>query len=462
MKIELVHDILAKKIYDMASTEDKMLVKVHNFILNRYAYYKDANVLLDQNALNYIGPYVKLITLEKEELEFLKKSKQAIKRRRLMVNALIIGTLVVLFLAGIQAAFNFQELSDQRAQLEIREGQLMKKQEERAWAEQRAQDLLTKSKELSLNDLEDITIVQQLIIQYDTLGQQQQDIEKERDIAQSATLSDLAEAAIDQDDYRYAFQLAEKSWELNPENEQAKEILADLANIDENLEEISNEQIGTLVQEAHKTHKVGKLKSKDVQAIFAKENTVVQKRNVGIKKTIKNVQKQRPKAPKAVKPTLYQSIQQQTTSPTMPAPPRPNINRDCDFVKKHLNKWVPLSITKGYTLYSKYSTEGKLHFQFDTHVDVPLFGQVMFYNVTGAAKVVELIRKENSKGRLVYVAKLTPELKQLLKRHKVATLAFIPDANAVVQQQSTTSETFKVAIPDETQQRFLNFTKCVL
>lgn len=462
MKIELVHDILAKKIYDMASTEDKMLVKVHNFILNRYAYYKDANVLLDQNALNYIGPYVKLITLEKEELEFLKRSKRAIKRRRIMVNALMIVTLVVLFLAGIQAAFNFQELHEQRAQLEIREDQLIKKQDERAWAEQRAQELLTKSKELSANDLEDITVVQQLIIQYDTLGKQQQDIEKERDIAQSATLSDLAEAAIDQDDYHYAFQLAEKSWELNPENEQAKELLADLAEIDEDLTEISNEEIGTIVEEAHKKHKVGKLKNKDVQAIFSKENTVVQKRSVGIKKTIKTVQKQRPKAPKVVKPTLYQSMQQQMAAPTLPAPPRPNINRDCDFVKKHLNKWVPMSITKAYTLYSKYSTEGKLYFQFDTNIDVPLFGQVMFYNTKGAAKVVELVRKENSKGRLLYVAKLTPDLKQLLKKHKIATLAFVPDANAVIQQQNTTSDAFNVAIPDEAQQKFLAFTKCVL
>lgn len=100
MKIEIVHDTLARRVYEKSSAEDKMRLKIANFIAQRYQYYLDSNKrsLLKREDLNYIEHYVGAISLSDDELLFIKKSKNAIKRRwiinGMIIAAILLGSLI--------------------------------------------------------------------------------------------------------------------------------------------------------------------------------------------------------------------------------------------------------------------------------------------------------------------------------------------------------------------------------
>ncbi len=87
MKIEISHDLLARKVYEKASADDKMRLKVSTFIRARYAEYKERKTLLITVDLNYIEPYENdlqhAFSHEPDVLSFIKKSKQRKRNWRL-------------------------------------------------------------------------------------------------------------------------------------------------------------------------------------------------------------------------------------------------------------------------------------------------------------------------------------------------------------------------------------------
>ena len=99
MKIEISHDLLARKIYERASTEDKMRLKISTFVRARYNDYLERKQLLITSDLNYIEPYEtdleKIFAHENIEiLDFINLSK---RRKKLWRIASIIAlTLFIL------------------------------------------------------------------------------------------------------------------------------------------------------------------------------------------------------------------------------------------------------------------------------------------------------------------------------------------------------------------------------
>lgn len=95
MKIELSHDILARKVYDTASPEEKMRLRMERFLKNRYAYYSDQGVLLGKEDLNYIQPFLKEIALSEEEEAFIRESRSHVegqeRRKKRIALAIIAG-----------------------------------------------------------------------------------------------------------------------------------------------------------------------------------------------------------------------------------------------------------------------------------------------------------------------------------------------------------------------------------
>jgi|GEM_PF-1770018 len=470
MRVELIHDTLAKKIYEKASPNDKMTAKVSQFVHKRYAHYLETDALLEQKDLDYIAPYLDKITLEEGEEDFLEFSRNSIHRKRYLMNlmTLLVGT--ILFLAGIQAVFKYVELEKRRQLLKRQYKELLHRQEEREIAEERAQKLLTRSVQLDERELEDITLVKQIIIQYDTIGQQHEDIRKERDVAQSATLSNLAEEAIDQEDYKYAFQLAEKAWELNKNNEQALEILEDLAE-----EMIEDAPVNTLeaehdttviiqtLEQAHETYNVGKLQSKDLNAIFDEENIVVQQSETGIKKQVKNTKrkKKKPSKGQGIKtPGILKSIQESVAQEPLELPKLKDMldNLDCKRSRDRINKWIPIKITKAYSLYSKYVVEDIFKFQiknYSTSMPLPEFTTLtLFFEQT--TETLPLKINEN-KGTLIYSIKLTEAVKALMKEQLILSIGFDPDP-----QIQEPVEPYKAVLSEDTQIKFQIFSKCVL
>jgi tetratricopeptide (TPR) repeat protein len=79
MKIEIAHDALAKRVFEKASSDDKMRLKAKGFIEERYNDFINPKrrVLLRVSDLNYIEPYLKSLEqdLTPEVAEFIKRSQ---------------------------------------------------------------------------------------------------------------------------------------------------------------------------------------------------------------------------------------------------------------------------------------------------------------------------------------------------------------------------------------------------
>ncbi len=91
MKIEIAHDLLARKVYERASADDKMRLKVSTFIRSRYADYLERKQLLITADLNYIEPYqadlARIFAHEPETLAFIKKSQYRKRFWRIIIIA---------------------------------------------------------------------------------------------------------------------------------------------------------------------------------------------------------------------------------------------------------------------------------------------------------------------------------------------------------------------------------------
>ncbi|MFK7810219.1 MAG: hypothetical protein AB8F74_20620 [Saprospiraceae bacterium] len=92
---------LAAQLYNKIEADRMVLRKVENFIHDRYTIFEDKKVLLTQQDLNYIGPYLNTISPTKEELDFIEKSRDELsqkKKRRAFILTFIISILSLLSL----------------------------------------------------------------------------------------------------------------------------------------------------------------------------------------------------------------------------------------------------------------------------------------------------------------------------------------------------------------------------
>jgi hypothetical protein len=276
MKIELAHDLLAKKIYDKASAEDKMLIKIRNFVKDRFAYFKENKVLLSKEDLQYIGSNLKQLNLEPHELIFIDRSKQVL----LLQRAAIIGLAVaIIFVLAYFMNKTEQVKEDNQA---ILAEQLLEYEQMEAEARQLSSALIQSREGLDATKEELRLALLQLQQRNDTLlhdyaeykvseNYNKEQLIEALHIAQSAKLSELA-APIVYSDRKYAFQLAVQAWSLNPENQQAMKTI--YQTVDATLENpFSKQKTRNFIK--NKEKEWGKLSDKQMAAIFNSQNTVV-------------------------------------------------------------------------------------------------------------------------------------------------------------------------------------------
>ncbi|WMX13712.1 hypothetical protein [Aureispira sp. CCB-E] len=313
MKLELSHDSLAKTIYDKASAEDKILIKKRNFITRRYEYYQASGVLLDLEGVQYVLPYLDKLSLNSAVLAFIKKSERHTKRRQFMIRTTVLASSIVLLIFGIQASVVFFSLQENLENKQALQLELKEIQKQRSIAENRAQTLLNGAGSISQQDLQDVDVVKQMIIQYDTLGKQHMDLARQRDLAQSAALSDLAKKALEQGDPTYANQLASKAWELNPENKQALEMIATINQKNQiAFSKLPVEQQASYVKQSQQV--MGRLGEDDFRAIFSEDNNVIKNHKATVLQSVvsskKNNNINNNDGAPAKTPVLHQVIQQ--------------------------------------------------------------------------------------------------------------------------------------------------------
>lgn len=98
MKFELSHDILAKKVYEKSSQEDKMLRKIEAFIRERYEYFVATGVMLGKKDLEYIGRYLDNVNITPKQEKFIADSQRRVRRSegRKIINALLLVVMPIL------------------------------------------------------------------------------------------------------------------------------------------------------------------------------------------------------------------------------------------------------------------------------------------------------------------------------------------------------------------------------
>ncbi|MGB0983215.1 MAG: eIF2A-related protein [Saprospiraceae bacterium] len=121
MKYELSHDILAKKVYEKSSQEDKMLRKIETFIRERHDYFLAQGVMLVKEDLAYVSPYLKQVNISNEQRKFIAKSAKKVKRNegKQLIRTLSLVVLPVLLGLSIWALYKTREATAERKKAEI-------------------------------------------------------------------------------------------------------------------------------------------------------------------------------------------------------------------------------------------------------------------------------------------------------------------------------------------------------
>lgn len=290
MKIELSHDLLAKKIHEKASTEDKMLMRIRKFIQDRFSHFEDSKSLLAVRDINYISPYLDKLTLEPHETRFIQRSKERIIRIAIVI------TLMVFAIVGVAIYFVHDKNRTEQKNSARMAAQIARYQEINEHAQQLSSALTASRAGLDATQEELHLALLALQERNDTLVNayatykvkkdfSMEQLESDLKIAQSSKLSELAASLVSLNK-PYAFRLAAKAWALNPENEQAMDALYRLASVSTS-KGYSKQKVYSIVKQ-YKS-KWGSIQDKEFNAIFQPQNKVQAQKDIAaqVQQTIK-------------------------------------------------------------------------------------------------------------------------------------------------------------------------------
>ncbi|HNY02027.1 MAG TPA: hypothetical protein PKG48_05545 [Bacteroidales bacterium] len=91
-KYELRHDSLAAKINEQITLPEKELKEIRHFIRNEYETFIKRNVLLSQEDLKYLEPYLPKLFLKPDEQDFVSRSKKIAGQKKLRRRKLILAS----------------------------------------------------------------------------------------------------------------------------------------------------------------------------------------------------------------------------------------------------------------------------------------------------------------------------------------------------------------------------------
>lgn len=303
MRIELAHDLLAKKIHEKASQEDRKLLEIRQFIQQRFKHFDKNHVLLAREDLSYIKPFLSKISLKKHEIRFIKLSQ-----RRLMLYAGSVALLGV-FVFSIIGYFAMQNERIRAQNQDRMAAQIALYQEMNAHAQELSDSLVQSQRGLSATKEELRLALLALQAKNDTLlsnyarykveqSYSKKQLEQERNIAQSSKLSELAASALDEN-RGYAFQLAEKAWYLNSDNIQAMKVLHEIGK-KPYKSKIAKQQSRNIIKDCQ--GRWGTLSDKSLQAIFDATNNVTTQSTAPITQQVQTTMRTPKKQPPTSSP----------------------------------------------------------------------------------------------------------------------------------------------------------------
>jgi len=145
MKVELAHDILAQKVYERVSTDQKRIREVERLIKQRFQFLQ-GEPKLSSEEVDYIRPYLSKVHITEEEKAFVEKSwrrQNAQRIRRLLIWIIVLLLFLILLGGGIflkQALDHGKEMAAARDSIEQAYDTLQVKNFELDEARKRAED----------------------------------------------------------------------------------------------------------------------------------------------------------------------------------------------------------------------------------------------------------------------------------------------------------------------------------
>ncbi len=105
VKYELTHDLLAAKIEEKVSDEQKIRRKMRRFLNEQFLQYETRQTLLSKDDLAYIRPYLKSLHLTEAEQRLIRKSESALRRRQRIAIFVTATIILIISALGLQAWF---------------------------------------------------------------------------------------------------------------------------------------------------------------------------------------------------------------------------------------------------------------------------------------------------------------------------------------------------------------------
>lgn len=144
MKYELIHDTIAKQVFEKASTEAHTRRKVEKFVKDRYEAYQSRGASLSQDDIDYLKPHLGKIRLSREEKDFIEKGQKALKTKQLRFRLIIAAIFLILLSSTALAFWQWKNANTEKKNAE----------EQKEIAELNAQKAITAQKADSLKSIE--------------------------------------------------------------------------------------------------------------------------------------------------------------------------------------------------------------------------------------------------------------------------------------------------------------------
>jgi hypothetical protein len=114
-RFELRHDILAEKIFERITRNEKEILEIRRTISDGYEKYDKRNILMGEEDLKFIYQFKNKLILNEKEKEYISESEKSIRRKR---NKKIIYALMIIFGIFLVLVYNYISTLSQKRALE--------------------------------------------------------------------------------------------------------------------------------------------------------------------------------------------------------------------------------------------------------------------------------------------------------------------------------------------------------
>ncbi len=144
MGYELIHDTIAKQIFNKASREAQTRRKIEKYIRERHQAFVERGAKLTTDDIEYINPYLQQINISPTEAMFIKRQQKANRRKRNRQIALLLAIILVLAIFSVITFQQSRNIADKNVAIEKQKSEV---EQQKQQLENNLIDLLRARKE---------------------------------------------------------------------------------------------------------------------------------------------------------------------------------------------------------------------------------------------------------------------------------------------------------------------------